>query len=303
MMAIALVLSLLAVDPNAGTVGFDFLRVVPTAREAALGGATAGLGEGPMAPWYNPAHAVLAGGPRAQLSYNGYVAGIHIGSAAYAQSVGPDRGVGLSVVYLNSGTMKRTDPQGNEQGTYGASYADVSFNGAMRAGGLFTVGAGLQGLYGSIDTFFTIALAGNVGATFEVPVEELTGLTIGASARNVGYQVKAFQEGRDPMPVEFTVGLGYSPNASVNVMLDVAKPLDNRILVRGGIEGWVADLLVLRAGYNSLGQDLKSGGGEDILAGVSAGLGIRYRGYQVDYCFVPMVELGPTHRFSLSLDL
>jgi len=298
-----LTLGLLAVDQNAGTAGFDFLHILPTAREAALGGAAAGLAEGPMSCWYNPAHAAFAGSPRAQLGYNNYVAGIHIGSMSYSQEIGPDRGLGVGVVYLNSGTMKRTDAQGTELGTFGAGFADINLSGGLRIADRYRLGVGLQGLYGSIDTFFTIALAGNVGASVDIPIPEMPGLTAGISARNVGYQVKAFQEGRDPMPVEFAVGLGYQPGPALSLVFDVVRPLDNRFVFRGGIEGWVADLLVLRAGYSSLGSDLESGGGGDILAGVSTGLGLRYRTYQLDYCFIPMVQLGMAHRLSFTLDL
>ena len=105
------------------------------------------------------------------------------------------------------------------------------------------------------------------------------------------------------MPFDYGVGLSYQPNAAVSLALDVHKPLDSSVGVRAGIEGWIADLLALRLGYNSAGVDLKAGGGGDVLAGVTTGLGVRYRGYQLDYCFVPMVLLGAAHRISLSFSL
>jgi hypothetical protein len=302
MVAIALVLSLVSIDPSAGTAGFDFLRVTPTAREAAMGGASIAHAEGPLAGWHSPAHAVITDGQRAQLGYVNYVAGIHIGSAAYSQPVGDDKGVGVGIVYLNSGTMKRTDPLGNELGTFGVSFADVCVSGGYEFS-FARLGFGLQGLYGSIDTFFAVGLAANVGASFDIPVPDFEGLRLGVVARNLGYQVKAFQSGRDAMPMEFGAGLGFHPDPRLNIVLDVLKPLDNRLHVKAGIEGWVGDHVVLRAGYNSLGPDLKSGGGADILAGVSTGLGFRYQGYQLDYCFIPMVELGMAHRFSFTLQL
>ncbi len=199
--------------------------------------------------------------------------------------------------------MKRTDPLGNELGTFGVSYADLNVSGAWRFSNIFTVGAGLQGLYGSIDTFFTVGFAGNIGASAHIPIEGFEGLTAGLAASNIGYQAKPFQAEHDPMPVEFAAGLGYQPNPALNLALDVHKPLDNRFQFRAGIEGWVGDMIVLRAGYNTLGSDLKSGGGSDILAGISTGLGIRYEGYQLDYCFIPMIELGMAHRLSLTLTL
>jgi len=105
------------------------------------------------------------------------------------------------------------------------------------------------------------------------------------------------------MPMEVALGLAYLPNPSFSLALDVAKPLDNRVQVRVGIEGWIADLLVLRGGYSTVGQDLKSGGGTDIMAGLTTGLGIRYQQYQLDYAFIPMVELGMAHRVSLAIGL
>lgn len=300
MLALTLVIALVAIDPNAGTTGFEFLRITPTAREAAMGGAAIGDAPGPMGFWFSPAHAASPATPRAHVGYISYVAGIHIGSAAYGQPVGTDNGVGFGVYYLNSGTMKRTDESGREMGTFGVSYADFNLSGAMRVGGGFAVGAGVQALYGSIDTFFAIGLAGNVGATYQLPAE---GLTAGFAVKNLGLQLKAFQDSLDPLPIDFGLGIGYRPNPSLSLALDARKPIDNRINVRAGVEGWVTDIMALRVGYDSYGPDLRSGGGTDILAGVTTGLGFRWRGYELDYCFIPMVELGAAHRLSLAFSL
>jgi hypothetical protein len=299
-LALTLVITLLGIDPNAGTTGFEFLRITPTAREAAMGGAAVGNAPSPMGFWFSPAHALSAESPRAQVGYLNYVAGVQTGSASYSQPVGSDKGIGFGIVYLNSGTMKRTNERGEELGTFSVSYANLNLSGAMRLGDALSVGAALQGLYGSIDTFFGLGLAGNVGATYRLPVE---GLTAGLAVKNVGYQLKAFQSGKDPMPIDIGLGLGYQPNPALNLVLDVHKPIDNRINVRAGVEGWVADLLAVRVGYTTEGVDLKSGGGSDILAGVTTGLGFRWHGYQLDYCFIPMVELGVAHRLSLAFSL
>jgi long-subunit fatty acid transport protein len=300
MMALILSLTLVGIDPSAGTAGFDFLNVAPTAREAAMAGATAGTGGGAMSFWYNPAHLPAAEGPRAHVGYLNYVAGIHHGSVGYSQPVGADKAVGIGVVYLNSGLMKRTDEQGRELGTFGVSYADVNVSGAMTVLPGLNVGIAVQGLYGSIDTFFTLGLAGNVGARYSLPVP---GLSAGLGAQNLGLQLKAFADSADPLPLEFALGLAYQPNPSLNLLLDLRKPLAGRLNVRAGVEGWVGQYLVLRAGYGSLGPDLKAGTGTDVLAGVTTGLGVRWQGYDLDYCFVPMVALGMAHRISLSFSL
>ncbi len=300
MLALTLVITLVGIDPSAGTTGFDFLRLTPTAREAAMGGAAVGSAPSPMGFWFSPAHVLSAESPRAHVSYLNYVAGIQTGSAAYSQPVGTDKGIGFGIVYLNSGSMKRTNERGDENGTFALSYAGLNLSGGMRLGDALSVGVGLQGLYGSIDTFFGMGLAGNFGATYRLPVD---GFIAGLAVKNVGYQLKAFQSVKDPMPIDFGLGLGYQPNPALNLVLDVHKPIDNRVRVLVGVEGWVADILAVRVGYDSYGPDLKAGGGTDIIAGVTTGLGFRWHGYQLDYCFIPMVELGVAHRISLAFSL
>jgi hypothetical protein len=298
MSAIALVLTVLAA--GVGTSGFDFLRIAPTAREAAMGGAALAGATSPLGFWYSPARAGSAPGQRAFLGYLNYIAGIHIGSLAYAQPVGDDAGVGLGVVYLNSGTMKRTNERGEDLGVFSASCADVNLSGAYRPLTGLSLGFGIQGIYGAIDTFFSLGAAANAGATYDLPV---SGLRVGAAVTGLGVQAKAFGAERDPMPLDVGVGLEYQPNPALSLGLDVHKPSDMRVLIRAGLEGWIADLLALRIGYNSAGSDWKTGGGADVLAGVTTGLGVRYHSYQLDYCFVPMVQLGTAHRISVAFGL
>lgn len=305
MIALLLAFSLFAIDPSAGTAGFDFLSVplVGTTRSASMAGAATASASGAMAFWYNPAHTICAGPSGVELGYMNYLAGIHIGELAYSKRFTDHHAVGVGAVYLNSGTMKRTDRLGTELGTFGVSYVDLNVSTGLRLLDALSLGIGLQGLYGSIDTFFTLGLATNIGASAEIPLQDVKGLSAGVAARNVGYQLRPFQTQRDPMPAEVAFGIAYQPNRSLSLNFDLRKPLANRLNVRAGIEGWVSDLLVLRCGYSTLGSDLKSGGGSDILAGITTGLGIRHRNYQLDYCFVPMVELGMAHRISLSVSL
>ncbi len=296
MMALILAFGVVSIDPSAGTTGFDFLRIPPGAREAAMGGAATAVAGSPMSFWYNPGHAVATGKSRAQVSYLNYVAGIHLGALAYHQELSSRQGMGAAIVYLNSGTMKRTSENAEELGTFGVSYADLNLSTALNVIPELDLGIGLHGLYGSIDNFFSLGIAASVGATYRLPV---TGLCAGLAVQHLGYQAKPFQEDRDPMPLDFGLGLGFEPNPALTLALDLHKPIDNRINVRAGIEGRVGDVLTIRGGYSSLGLDWQSGGGSDILAGLTTGLGFRWRDYVLDYCFIPMVELGMAHRLSL----
>lgn len=291
---------LFAFDPNAGTAGFDFLRIIPTAREAGLGGAASANAEGAFSFYYSPINLLKNQTSGAQFSYVNYPAGIHAGAVGYSQPVNFDIGVGVGVYYLNSGTMKRTNEQGDELGYFGASFADLNIAGAMRVGQGLLLGAGLAGLYGGIDSFYSLGLALNLGVGYEFAAENIR---LGLYAQNLGLQVKPFGDSRDPMPIEFGLGGAWEPVPAFNLNLGINKPIDNRFNIRLGAEGWLNQYLVLRGGYNSLGIDWWEGSGGDIFAGLTAGLGVRYQRYQIDYSFVPMGRLGLSHRLSLGLSL
>jgi hypothetical protein len=89
----------------------------------------------------------------------------------------------------------------------------------------------------------------------------------------------------------------------VTLVGEIVKPINGSLQARTGIEGYIGDVLIIRGGYNTAGLDWQSGGGDDILAGVTTGLGFRWHGYQLDYCFIPMVQLGVAHRLSLAFSL
>lgn len=297
MSATILILTLVAVAPDAGSSAFDFLRINPTAREAALAGAATARSEGAFAFYYNPAHA--GGATAAQFTYINYIAGMHLGSAAYTQPLDETRGIGIGIYYLNSGVMKKTDEQGEELGTFTASYAQLNLSGNIQPISGLALGVGVTGLYGALDTFYSFGIAANLGLTYDPPVP---GLRLGTSVANLGVQVKPFGA-RDPLPLEFNLGAAWEPVSGLNLNLNLNKPRDNRLNLRLGIEGWVNQYLALRAGYSSLGSDLMKGGGEDPLAGFAAGVGVRYNRYRLDYTFVPMVILGSSHRISFGLTI
>jgi len=295
-----IVLNLIAFHPAAGTSGNDFLRIIPTAREAALGGAASVNAEGAFAFYYNPINILKGVSSAAQFSYVNYPAGINACAVGYLQPVNPDVGLGVGINYLNSGTMKRTNEQGEELGAFGAACAVLNVSGATRIAEQLTLGAGIAGLYGNIDTFFSLALATNLGIGYELfPYNIRVGLT----ASNLGWEVKPFGETRDPLPIEFGLGAAWQPVPALNLNLTLNKPLDNRLNFRFGVEGWLNQYLVLRGGYNSLGSDLGDGSGGDIFAGFATGFGLRYQRYQIDYSYVPMGLIGISHRLSFGLSL
>ncbi|MGC8798218.1 MAG: PorV/PorQ family protein [candidate division WOR-3 bacterium] len=299
-MNILFVCALIAVNPAVGSTAFDFLRISPTAREVALGSFNPAGSTGAFAFYYNPAQILNLSTPEGQFSYVNYPAGINAGSAAYAQHLSERQGIGAGLYYLNSGTMKRTNEQGEELGTFGASYADLSLAGAVRITDPLIIGLSIAGLYGNIDTFFSLGVIASAGAVYSFSAYHLQ---FGFTARHLGLQVKPFGDYRDPLPAEFALGAGWQPVPPLFLGFGVIKPLDDRFRFSFGLEGWVSRYLVLRGGYNSQGADWSDTSAGGLIAGFTAGLGIHYDRYQIDYAFVPMGRLGFSHRLSFGFSL
>jgi len=329
MLPIILSFFIISVNPNAGTSGFNFLKIPPSAKEASMANATIGLETNSSLSafgfWYNPAagveKAVVGAG------YLNYLAGISCGIIGYTKqapfSFLKSGGIGIS--FLNSGPIKRTDINGNELGTFSVSYLnlDVACNITLMNG--LDAGLGLKMLYGSIDSFYSIGVATDLGIRFKPGIK---GLSFGAVARNVGYQLKVFDVERDKLPLDIGIGAGYNLNNNTNIALDI-RAFDFRndtIYIRNdtiyhykglkgwidkhasfrinfGIEGWINKFVALRAGYNSLGKDYRTSGISDITSGFSVGLGVKYSKYQVDYSFTPMGDLGRIHHITLCFSL
>ncbi len=304
---LSLILSLLIVNANAnaGTAGFNFLKIIPSAKEAAMANASIGLENtsdlSGFGFWYNPATGVTQ--PTFGMSYLSYLAGINFGSIGYTKQAPFSflNAGGIGVSFLNSGAIKRTDINGSELGTFSVSYLDIDAAGNITLmNEQMNAGMAIKVIYGSIDSFKGIGLATDLGLRYKPDVK---GLTIGVVIKNLGYQIKAFDIDRDKLPLDIGIGLGYNINNNVNLALDIHKPIDNTLLVNFGAEAWINKYVALRGGYNSLGKDYRTGGTSDITSGLSVGLGVKYSRYQVDYSFTPMGDLGRLHHITVMFGL
>lgn len=286
------------INPGVGTTGYNFLKVAPTAREAAMGNAAVGFSDDAFGIWYNPAGIVQQTAQQFGLGYISYVGGVQSGAISYVNPI-KDKVMGLGVYYLNSGTMKKTDEMGNELGTFGASYLDLNAAGGMKLmADKLALGAGLKVLYGRIDTFWTAGIGVDLAASYLLT----KGLRGSLVARNIGFSAKAFEATHEKLPMDFALGFGYDASSTLRLSLEGYQPLDDKFEVRAGAELWVSKFACLRAGLTTAGSDLKDGGGWDLLAGVSAGLGVHVKMLELDYAYTPMVILGNVHRISLRYD-
>lgn len=288
-----------AMNENAGTRGETFMRIDPSARVSGLGGAFASIDGEAACVDANPAG--LAGIKCAQIAttYGKWFADTNYGNIGFGMPLG--RGaIGLSLTYLDYGTLVRTTGQDNfgvpiEDGSFNASDMNVSAAYA-RAFELYRHRVSL----GAAAKVTRLAIDGNYasgyGLDLGLDAALWWGVNFGAACRNLG-NLQKMEQNEEQLPQEFDVGLSrrlfVNPDQAFLVSVDGAVPLDNSLKVKGGMEYAFKEMLFFRAGYR----------GNYDTDWLTMGAGFAYNGLKLDYAYAPYNVLGDTHRVTLTFYL
>ena len=285
-----------AINENAGTTGFNFLKIGVGARANGLGGAFTGVSGDLEAPAWNPA-GLLGVKRSATVSVTRYLIDTQAGYLSVALP-NERRTIGMSFNYFTYGDMQRTDEDGQELGTFSASDVAATVTVAQRVwNNRLTLGLNFKAVYSSIDKFTSDAYMIDLGGQVPGPLE---GLILGASLTNLGTVRSGYTDNfEDSLPVIFRVGFSHRPAHTPLPMFIVADfnlPNDNDPYLSFGAEISVAGGLYLRPGYSLQQTGLQ---GEDAL-GLTAGAGFVMEKYRLDYAYNSYQDLDEVHRISLS---
>ena len=285
-----------AINSNAGTTGFNFLKIGVGARAAALGGAYGAIAGEVEASGWNPAGLYGVNQRTAALSLNSYLVDSQAGfiSVAFPKE---QRVVAISANYVSYGDLQRTDEEGRSLGTFGAADLATYLSIAQQLGpGWLAVGANIKVVYSSIDEFSSDAYLADFGMLARGPIQ---GMSIGASIANLGFVRSGFAgDFKDSLPVHIRLGLAHRPaHMPVPMLLlaDFNLPNDNAPYLSFGLEVKLAGSLYIRPGYSTQQTGVN---GEDPL-GISAGAGLAMQRYTIDYAYSSFPDLGDVHRVSV----
>lgn len=288
---------------NAGTTGFNFLRVTYSARAAGLANTFTGIADDADAVFYNPAGFPQIAGKSFSTSYINYFEGFQGGAAAYVFPHGENMFYGAFVQYLGNQDIPKTlvDEQGNylgTSGTFGANNIVFGFSGSRFIHEMLNIGASVKFIYEGIDEYSASAVAFDAGLLHHTTNENLK---VGVTLKNIGKQLTYHTSTKyeEDLPTTFTIGFHYFPQEKFNAALDINKPLDHKFSVRLGVEYRIHEYLALRSGYNSRSQDWKAGGDYEALSGLSFGTGFFWRDYILDYAISSYGDLGFVNQISL----
>jgi hypothetical protein len=297
MVGSTLFLGLLLLNLSVGETGYNFLKLNQGPWGRLYSSAFVAFEGDPFEIFYNPAS------PKPYntlgLDVTRYVAGITWGSFAYC--LNPDLGFGA--VFVNSGEMTKTDSLGtdslgNELGTFSSSHLGILLSKRRVVGPRLDGGINLKFLYQGIDNKSSFALAFDVGALYKPP---FPGLSVGLSLRNLGFELKPFEDKRFLLPVSLALGVSYSPIPDIRIASGMEFAIDYPVALSIGGEYKILPLLTIGVGYTSRGRELNTGAGKDILNGFSFALSLHAFKVKVQYVFTPFGELGDLHRIGTIL--
>ena len=266
---IILITLMLAVTLHAqdSQTAFNFLRLPTSAHAAALGGENVTLTDDDASMvFHNPALIYYVSDRTLGLNMMTYMQGSITGSASYSQMAG-DRGTwGLQGRFINYGKMKQTTAYNEETGTFQAN--DFALGGTFAYGLTERITGGITGkiVASYIGQYNALGTAVDLGLNY---FDEERNWSIGAVARNLGGQLKAYNDDFERIPLDVQLGvtkrLASSPlrfSATLVRLNDWEYGIGKHLVL--GADLLLGSQFYLAAGYNAMrASEMKISAGEN----------------------------------------
>lgn len=311
---ILMTLSLVAISDNAGTSGFNSLKIIYSARANAMAGAFTAIDDDIDVIFFNPAN--LGGyDTKREVSstYMNYFDGYNGGSVIYQYKRSHKANVALFGQFLTSDDIPRTVNGDNggyiEAGTFDNS--DFIMGGSYSYYFNEQLNIGISGKYiqETIDSKSASAIAFDLGILHR-PINEK--IRVGVAVRNLGTQLTHFTDAEysEGLPIVYAGGISYLtalrgrnneaefiPTMLMSLDLSLSEGSDLVGLI--GTEFKVHEQFLVRAGYKTSAADYKNGGDNEIYSGFSTGVGFVRNNLNIDYALNSYGDLGFVNQVTL----
>ncbi len=287
-----LLISLLCVWPTAAQesqTAYNFLRLPVSAHVAALGGENITLTDDDATLiFHNPSLINGVSDRTINLNYMTYMEGAKTASAAYVMAAGDRATWGVTGQYMDYGTMRQTTTVNEDLGTFSAR--DIAIGGSFAYALTNALSGGITAkvISSHIAGYSSLAVGFDLGLNY---LNEGGDLSISAVARNLGGQVKAYDDTFDRIPFDLQLGiskrLGNAPlrfSATLSRLNDWDEAFGRHLAI--GVDVLLSDQIYIAAGYNfrSASQmKINDGDGSSAHgAGLSLGAGLQLERFKLN---------------------
>ncbi len=330
---LALFMSAVTMAQVGGRSTYQFLNLVNSPRQAALGGKTVtNYDYDPTQALFNPAAINPEMDNQLSLNYSNYIGDINYGTAAYAYLW--DRRtqvIHAGATYINYGKFDGYDEFGNPTSSFSGGEVALSFGHARNiAWTNFHVGANIKFISSKLEQYSSFGVAADIGVMY---VYEAWDLHITGVARNIGTQITPYDNIYEPLPFELIFGISQTlenipirwhltfenmqrwnvafsnPNREEtdlegNVKEEKINFIDNAFRhTIVGIELFPTGGFNIRLGYNLRRAEELRILEKRAFAGLSAGFSIKLNKIRLSYSYSKYSTAASTSNFGLNLNL
>jgi hypothetical protein len=312
---------------------FRFLNLPNTSKIAALGNAFPVSNQADFTDAFqNPSLINANAAGFLALNYSNYISDINFGAVQYGLKLKKTEVISTGLMFINYGNFEETDASGNATGnTFTAGDYLLNIGYAKNWEQKVFYGINAKVIYGSYDIYNSFALATDLAVTYQ---DSSRNLSTGIILKNIGYQLKPFNQKREHLPFEialsFTQKLKHAPlryhisyanlqnfdltysdpndqNAELNLLTGepiLKKATFSNRLSRHFIFG--AELLLtpsfnIQTGYNLQKSKELNMSGTGGLAGFSFGFSLHLKKISIGYAHATLNAAGSNNYFSLQL--
>lgn len=278
---------------------FNFLKFPVSSHAAALGGTNISLvDDDPTLSFANPALLTNVSDKTINLNYMSYMKGSTVASASFVKTAGERHTFSFNAVYVNYGNMTETDEQGQELGDFSAKDFAVGGSYSYALSDSWAGGATMRVISSKYAEYNSLAVAFDLGLNY---FDEDNDFALGITMRNVGAQLKKFDDRTEHLPFDLDVGISKSmAHAPVRFSVtftdltrwsrnyyyteDGKDPSAGRIFFNHfvfGVDVIPTENIYISAGYNARRSSELKAAGSAHMAGFSIGGGLKLKKFKL----------------------
>lgn len=271
---------------------YNFLRLPISAHAAALGGDNITIIEDdPSLMFSNPALAASVSDMTVGLSYMNYMKGANYMGASFTKAMSDKATLAGGIQYMNYGKMKEVDENNVQLGEFNASEIAVEAIFSYELARNLVGGITGKFITSYIGSYNSIAVGVDLGLNWYDPEREWS---VSAVAKNLGGQVKAYDDNFGNMPFDLQLGVSKTFAAlpvRISATLVDLTHFNYRFInhLNLGAEVLLSESLWIGGGYNfRRANDMKIGVGDDESshgAGFSFGGGINLERFKLNLSY------------------
>ncbi len=251
--ALMALLAPIATEAQESQTDYNFLRLPVSAHVAALGGDNITLtDDDPTLIFHNPALINNSTDKSLNLNFMTYMEGTKTASASFVKAIKERATWGVMAQYLDYGSMKEMTADRVETGEFSARDVMVGGTFAYMLTDKISGGVSAKFITSNIAGYSSIAVGVDLGLNYYNAENELS---ISAVARNLGGQVKAYDDDFERIPLDLQLGvskkLGNAPlrfSGTLTRINDWDGGLFDHLVI--GADVLLTSQIYLSAGYN-----------------------------------------------------